>query len=71
VEILNIEDTSELIYVTYYMIEWDKVKQELSEMKCVECGNALYETEYFEDKRKKRFRGMVCHKCRRVLWLKS
>jgi uncharacterized protein with PIN domain len=68
---MRIEDASELIFMTYYMVEWDKVKQKLSDERCVECGNYLYITEKIEDVKGTVYRGSVCHKCKRVLWLKE
>lgn len=67
---MKIEDSSELIFTTYYMVDWGKVRTVKVQEKCVQCGEQLYSTEV-EDREGKKYTGVVCHRCKRVIWLKN
>ncbi len=69
--IVKIDKAGDLIYMTYYMIDWDKVGQKLSDQKCVQCGAPMKEVEPAVDSKGSRYNGLVCHACRRVIWAKS
>jgi len=65
---LEIEDSSALIYYTYYMMNWGEVSQAPSEVKCLSCGGAMMSVEPVRDKKGVVFEGIVCHTCKTLLW---
>jgi uncharacterized protein with PIN domain len=67
---MEIEDANELIYYTYYMINWNSVKQYPSETKCVTCNNKMLTVERIRDKKGLEYEGHVCHNCKNVFWIK-
>jgi tRNA U54 and U55 pseudouridine synthase Pus10 len=58
------------MYLTYYMVRWDEVKQSPSEQKCTECGGALQRSEEFVDEKGMKYEGYICHRDKRVTWLR-
>jgi len=58
------------MFLTYYMVRWDDVRQAPSEQKCTECGNPLSKTEVIEDEKGVKYEGYVCHADKRVTWLR-
>lgn len=68
---MEIEDANELIYFTYFMLDWTKVKQSPSSMECVTCGRKMNVVEEVKDKKGLRYEGRVCHNCKTVLWVKK
>lgn len=68
---MRVEKAGDLIYWTYYMIDWNKVKQEESGVKCADCGKPMKKTEPAVDAEGKSYDGYVCHSDKRVVWMKS
>jgi len=68
---MEIDDSSSLIFYTYYMMKWDEVAQHLSAMKCLSCGGEMMSVEPVKDKKGVVFEGIVCHKCKTLLWSRS
>ncbi len=68
---MKIERAEDLIYWTYHMLKWDEVKQDPSDRKCVQCGRPMLEVGPVEDARGTMFLGIVCHNCKRVIWVKE
>ena len=68
---MEIDDSSSLIFFTYYMMDWDKVSQTPSSTRCLSCGGAMMSVEPVRDKKGVVFYGIVCHKCKTVLWSKK
>ncbi len=68
---MRVEKASDLIYWTYYMIKWDKVKQEPSDVRCTECGEPMNKAEPAVDAKGNSYDGYVCHKDKRLVWVKS
>ncbi len=68
---MEIEDSSALIYFTYFMMDWSKVSQEPSETKCMSCGGTMMSVEPVRDKKGVVFDGIVCHKCKSLIWSKK
>jgi uncharacterized protein with PIN domain len=65
---MEIDDSSALIYQTYFMMNWGKVTQTPSATKCLSCGGAMMNVEPVRDKKGVVFDGIVCHKCKTLLW---
>jgi len=65
---MDIDDSSSLIYFTYFMMDWGKVSQEPSPVKCLACGGQMMSVEPARDKKGVVFDGIVCHKCKTILW---
>ena len=65
---MDIDDTAVLMHFTYFMMEWDKLSQQPSATKCMSCGEAMMSVEPIKDKKGVVFDGLVCHKCKVVIW---
>ncbi len=58
------------IFWTYHMVAWAKWKQSPSDQKCVQCGGRMGRVEGASDKKGNHYDGLVCHTCKRVLWVR-
>jgi len=65
---MEIEDSTALIYYTYFMMNWGEVSQSPSDIKCLSCGGAMMRVEPVRDKKGVVFEGIVCHNCKTLLW---
>jgi len=65
---MEIDDSSALIYQTYFMMDWGKVTQTHSATRCLSCGGPMMDVEPVRDKKGAVFDGIVCHKCKTLLW---
>jgi hypothetical protein len=70
-DFVRIEKSGDLIYWTYFMIDWEKVKQTPSDVKCSECGSPMCLAEPAIDAKGNRYDGYVCHTDKRVVWVKG
>ena len=68
--IMKIDNAGDLIYYTYYMVDWDRVKQVPSSEVCVRCRGKMYHVDGMRDKKGQAYEGTVCHTCKTVLWVK-
>lgn len=68
---MKVESAGDLIYWTYYMIDWNKVVQVQSDQRCAQCGEPMKRGEQAVDSKGNRFDCYVCHNDRRVIWLKE
>ncbi len=68
---MEIDDASALIYYTYYMLDWGKLFQRPSETNCLSCGEKMMTVEPVKDRKGLVFEGLVCHKCKTVLWARK
>jgi formylmethanofuran dehydrogenase subunit E len=68
---VRVKDGGELIYMTYYMVDWTKVKQEPSDVRCADCGEPMNLAEPAVDAKGQKYDCYVCHKDRRVVWVRS
>lgn len=67
---MKIERSSDLIFQTYYMVDWKTAKQRPSEHNCMKCGGPLQWVEPVKDSRGLIYDGLVCHPCKQILWVK-
>ncbi len=67
---MEIKDARDLIYYTYYMVDWTRAMQTQSQARCVSCGGPLYEVEVARDEKGQEYDGTVCHTCKTVLWVR-
>jgi hypothetical protein len=58
------------MYLTYFMLDWEKMGQSPSDQKCAECGAPMSKTETVIDSKGRRYEGYVCHSDKRVTWIK-
>jgi hypothetical protein len=65
---MEIEDSASLMYFTYFMMDWATVAQTPSETRCLSCGGPMMGVEQVRDKKGVVFDGIVCHKCKTLLW---
>jgi hypothetical protein len=68
---MRIEKAGDLIFWTYYMIDWSKTKQEPSDLSCAECGMPMSQAEPAVDAKGQRYVPYVCHNDKRVIWVKE
>jgi len=52
-------------------MDWGKVKQTPSQTRCLSCGGEMMEVEPVRDKKGLVYEGLVCHKCKTVLWARK
>jgi hypothetical protein len=65
---MEIDDSAALIHYTYFMMDWTKLSQAPSATKCFSCGESMMNVEPIRDKKGVVFDGLVCHKCKSVIW---
>ncbi len=58
------------MFLTYYMMKWDDVKQKKSDQKCAICGGLMMQTEVVTDEKGIEYEGFVCHADKQVTWLR-
>ena len=68
---MRVERAGDLIFWTYYMINWDKVKQTPSDQKCSECGDKMNKAEQAVDSKGRAYDGYVCHRDKRLVWVRA
>jgi len=68
---MRVENAADLIHWTYYMMDWKKVQQWPSDVKCADCGKAMNQVEPAEDPAGRSYDGYVCHSDKRLLWVKA
>jgi hypothetical protein len=68
---MKVGSAGDLIYWTYFMIDWSKVKQLPSDQPCAQCGALMAKGEQAEDSRGQRYDCYVCHTDKRVVWVKA
>lgn len=59
------------MYWTYFMIDWPKVSQVDSDERCLGCGGTMKRVEDVTDNKGLRYSGIVCHKCKTVIWARA
>ena len=67
---MRIEKAGDLIFWTYYMIDWSRVQQSPSDVKCAECGRPMNLSEPAVDPRGQVFDGYVCHADKKLVWVR-
>jgi uncharacterized protein with PIN domain len=68
---LKVDKPGDLIFQTYFMVDWNRTEQSATNEKCVQCGGDLRKVEGVTDKNGRRYEGRVCHSCKLVIWMKS
>jgi hypothetical protein len=69
--LVRVEKAGDLIYWTYYMMDWEKVKQEPSDVNCAICGKPMNRTEPTVDSKGQKYYGYVCHSDKQIVWVKA
>ena len=59
------------MWLSYFMLDWEKVKQYDSDQRCTACGRPMKKTEPVTDGKGPWFEGYVCHADRQVTWVKA
>ncbi len=59
------------LFLTYFMIDWKRISQSPSSNMCLSCGGEMMSVEPVRDKKGVVFDGIVCHKCKTLLWSRS
>ncbi len=68
---MKVDKAADLMFWTYFMVDWSKVGQEPSDMKCAQCGKPMNQVEQAVDSSGKRFDGYVCHPDKRLIWVRA
>jgi len=68
---MKVGTADELIFWTYFMMDWNKVRQTKSDHNCSECGAPMNKAEQAIDSKGQKFDCYVCHADKRVIWLKT
>jgi hypothetical protein len=58
------------MFLTYFMVNWDQMKQHESDQKCTDCSQTMLRTEAVVDQKGQAYEGYVCHKDKRVTWVR-
>jgi uncharacterized protein with PIN domain len=70
-ENMKVERPGDLIYLTYFMIDWEEVRQSPAERPCLQCGQQMSKLEASVGKGNLSYAGLVCHGCKRILWVRQ
>ena len=68
---VRVERNGDLMYWTYHMMDWTKLDQRPSEQRCVQCGGTLQMIGPAEDSKGRRYDGLACHVCKRLIWARE
>jgi len=58
------------MFLTYFMMKWEDVKQFKTSQKCTICGRNLMRTEVVTDEKEVDYEGYVCHRDKQVTWVR-
>jgi uncharacterized protein with PIN domain len=67
---LEIDSAGDLIFRTYYMVDWKTALQTDSDSACISCGTRMKKVEPYRDRKGLVYDGLVCHSCKTIYWLK-
>ncbi len=67
---MEIDDAGELIFQTYYMVDWKSTLQKEAEARCITCRGAMAKVGPVRDKKGLVYEGLACHNCKSIFWLK-
>ena len=42
---MRVDKAGDLIFMTYFMVDWGKTRQEQSDVRCAECGGKMNKVE--------------------------
>ena len=70
-KVVRIRRPADLIHWTYFMVDWAKASQGRSGQRCVQCGGEMNSVEPAIDDAGNRYEGLVCHGCKRLIWMKA
>ncbi|MDA4126192.1 MAG: hypothetical protein OK452_03165 [Thaumarchaeota archaeon] len=59
------------MFLTYFMVNWEKMEQHQSDQKCTLCGGSMNRTEEVIDQKGLRYEGYVCHADKSVIWVRA
>ena len=68
---VRIEKAGDLVFWTYYMLDWEEIKQSPADQRCVQCGGAMVRVGPMEDVKGAKYDGLACHECKRVIWVRG
>ncbi len=68
---MKIDNAGDLIYWTYFMVDWEKVRQEDTDQRCAECGGPMKKVEPAVDSKGQSYDGYVCHRDKRLVWARA
>ncbi|HEV2226524.1 MAG TPA: hypothetical protein VGR56_06945 [Nitrososphaerales archaeon] len=59
------------MFLTYFMVNWDKMEQHQSDQRCTLCGGPMKRTEEVTDEKGLSYEGYVCHADKSVIWVRT
>jgi len=70
-ERLKVEHGADLVYLTYYMVDWKGEPQTPTSQPCSQCGQEMSRIEAEVGDKQGAYEGLVCHRCKRVTWVRK
>lgn len=67
---MRVERAGDLVFVSYFMIDWNREKQSASGRQCTQCGREMNSLEATVRTESPGYEGLVCHNCKRVTWVR-
>jgi DNA-directed RNA polymerase subunit RPC12/RpoP len=67
---VEVKSAGDLMYFTYFMVDWAKVKQSDSDIPCTTCGGKMMVGDRAVDLKGNKYDCYVCHVDKRVVWVK-
>ena len=68
---MKVEQAGDLMFLTYYMVNWKSEPQSPAGQKCSHCGKAMSRIEAIVGEKRGAYEGLVCHDCKRVTWMRK
>ena len=68
---MKVERAGDLMFVTYFMVNWKEERVSPSGKNCAECGRGMGRVEATTSESKSTYEGLVCHNCKRLVWLRT
>ena len=68
---MKVERAGDLMYVTYFMVNWKEEKEDPSDQRCAQCGSNMGRVEASVGEGEAGYEGLVCHSCKRLVWVRK
>lgn len=68
---MNVEHAGDLMFLTYFMVNWKKEPQTQTSQPCSDCGREMRSIVANVGDGHSEYEGLVCHQCKRVVWMRK
>jgi len=69
--LVRVARAGDLMFATYFMVDWKKEKAGPSDQRCAQCGSNMGRLEASVDEGGAGYEGLVCHSCKRLTWVRK